>query len=113
MTRAGELRHWMTLQRLTDAADAYGDFGGGGSGGRTWADVGEPFPASIRTPAGRELMEMRQVSAEATHVVNTLYESGVTPSDRLKFGTRKFNILSAVNVDECDRDLEIVCKEVV
>ena len=41
------------------------------------------------------------------------YRTGLTPTHQFKVGSRTLNILSIMNVGERNRELEIMCKEVV
>ena len=41
------------------------------------------------------------------------YLSGIVPKMRVKVGSRIFDILSIINVDERNRELQLMCRESV
>jgi SPP1 family predicted phage head-tail adaptor len=61
---------------------------------------------------GRELWTAKQVVAEVTHRIRFRHLSGVVPTQRVVFGSRTFEILSVINPEERNRELELLCKEV-
>lgn len=105
--QAGALRHRLTLETPNTTADSFGE------------ETEAPYTTlatvwgSIEPLSGNERLRMQQVQAEVTHRVRIRYRSGVTPELRVKFGTRYFNILSVTNWEERNRELEIMCKELV
>ena len=57
----------------------------------------------------------RQIKAEASHAISMRYlgpEVTLNPTDRLLLGSRTFNLVSAVNVEERDRRYELVVQEI-
>jgi SPP1 family predicted phage head-tail adaptor len=74
---------------------------------RIWADVA---PQS-----GKEYQEAKQQNAELTHLIKVRYESAadLQPTDYLKLGGRRLDVLYRMNVMERDRELQLQCKEVV
>ncbi len=103
---AGAYRHRITLQQATETRDSLGGTV------QAWATFATVW-AAIEPLSGRELLQAQQVQAEVTHRVRLRYMNGVTAELRVLFGTRYFNILSAVNVQERNREIVLTCKELV
>ena len=103
MTRAGTLRHLITVEVLTSPAVRNSNTGAIADDWTTfttlWADI---QPAS-----GSEQMSAQKV----THELKTRYVSGVLPDMRITKGTRIWRIVSVLNVGERDRDLLILAQE--
>lgn len=101
---AGKLRHRVTIQRMTETQNDYGETT------QTWSDFAVS-DASISPLSGREAFQAMQMQADVTHKVVTRYVAGVTPRMRLTFGERLFNIESVINSEERNIQLELLCKE--
>jgi SPP1 family predicted phage head-tail adaptor len=70
--------------------------------------------ANVKTLRGRELFQANQVHNEVTVKVIIRYRSGILPKMQIKYGERVFEIIaSPININEQNRFLELVCKEVV
>lgn len=68
--------------------------------------------AEIKPLTGRELFTAQQRAAQVTHGVRMRYPgTAVTPEMRLNFNSRYFDILSVLNIDEQNRELQILAKE--
>lgn len=102
--QAGKLRHRVDIQKPTNAQNSLGEtvptFV---DQDRVWAEV---MPLS-----GRELLAARQTTGEVTHQVTIRWRDGLTPTHRIRFGTRIFEILSVINVEERNREMRVLCKE--
>jgi SPP1 family predicted phage head-tail adaptor len=104
---AGLLRHRFVIKTAIETKDS---FGGTVETQITFATVW----ASIEPLSGRELLQAQQVQAEVTHRVRMRYLHGVTSKMTGLFGTREFQFLAPpINKDERNRELEIMCKELV
>ena len=109
--RAGRMRHPIKVQRATTTStNAYGEPTLG------WLNLFSSW-AQITPLTGRELFAAQQVNSETTHGVRMRHNPGetVTPKDRITFndGNTILNIIQIMNVDERDRELELLCKEAV
>lgn len=51
--------------------------------------------------------------AKVTHEVHMRYRAGVTPRNRVSWGNRVFDIKSAINADERNVELILLCEEAV
>lgn len=95
-----------------------------GTGGE-WREFARCY-ADIRPLRGRELFDAQQVQSQVTHNIETEFISGVTSAMRIKFAKteqvnqneenadenfRIFEIGSAINVNEANRSLELLCVE--
>lgn len=110
--RAGPKRQRITVQVLSESQDSYGQKL------QSWVDDGT-YWAEIRTLSGREAVNAKQVKAETTHAVNLRYigslfpTGGLLPSSRLSFNGRIFNILYINNINERNREYQLLAQELV
>lgn len=104
MIAAGQLRHRITVEAFTETPRADGGID------EAWTNVGQRW-ASIEPLNGKEFMEAQQLGSEVTHRVKLRHFPGLTPKHRLTFGTRTFNIVSVLNLDERSIVAELMCKE--
>lgn len=100
----GQLRHRVTIQEPIRAKDA------GGGSTRTWTNVAT-VGAKIEPLKGMERLRAMQIEDSVTHKVTIRYRSGVKAAQRLLFGTRAFNIRAALNLEERNLWLELLCDE--
>lgn len=99
-----DLRHRVTLEALARAGDSGGGFV------ETWEEVAE-LAADIRPADGSETVEADRLAGSLTHQVVLRYRPGVVPAMRFRKGTRLFQILSVIDVDERRRWLKCFCEE--
>jgi SPP1 family predicted phage head-tail adaptor len=85
---------------------------GDGQGGcvESWADVAEVW-AELVPLKGYERMQAMQLESPITHRVTMRWRRGVTNAQRLLYGDRVFNIKEALNLDEQDAFLQLLCVE--
>lgn len=107
--RAGRLRHRVTLQTRSTAKDAYGHPVQSSSG---WTNVSTHW-ARIQPLNGTERNTADLVKGGISHLVTVRASTAFNPSRRLLFGSRIFNIESALQMDEIDHEMQIACKETV
>lgn len=100
----GKLRHRVTIQSESTTAD------GGGGFTLAWTDVTTVW-AAVEPLKGAERLRGQQLEAAVTHKITIRHRSDVTTKQRLKFGTRLFNVRAVINPDERDRWLELLCEE--
>lgn len=103
--QAGKLKHSVTVQRDTGTVNSSGQVV------ENWTTY-ITRRAEIVPLTGRELFAAQQVDGEVTHKVIMRYDSGVTSKMRLLFGSRVLNIESIININEANRDMELICKEI-
>ena len=90
--RAGRRTKKIIIQRSTPSRGDYGEEV------QAWATLSQPF-ANIKTVSGSETIQGGQIDAKSTHLI-TLRETDVTPNDRIKHGSRIFNIVKVMNPEE-------------
>lgn len=101
---AGRRDKKVTIQRRGSSKDTAGQII------ETWTDQSTIY-ASIAPVAGREYFNASGERAEVTHKIGIVYGPTVVPRDRIKFGTRIFDIKSVINTRERNRDLQLMCTE--
>jgi len=106
-TMVGKMRHRVIVKTIASSQETtMGSWTQAATTDSTrWASI-EPISARERITAG-------QVVPEATHVIRMRWNTAVTPSATLVYGTRTFEVLSSINVNERDKILELLCKELV
>ena len=103
--RAGALRHVVAIEGATLTR------GEGGVDAEAWTEEAT-VAASVEPLAGRELFAAQQAGSRVSHRVRMRYRPGVTPAKRLVYRGRVLNILSAIDVGERRRELEMLVEEV-
>jgi len=105
--KLGPMRQRVTLQSFTVSTwDSYGEEQ------KSWSDVGTYY-AEVLTLSGREAVNAKQICAEATHLVRIRWIGPVDPSQQFLWGGRTLHILHVNNVDNRNREYQILCNEVV
>lgn len=109
--RAGDLRHRVTFQIRATGVDPRD-----GSQLTTWVDVLADVPAAISPLSGRELMAAQAMQSAVSHQIDLRYHALLAnPKEvarmRIMFGSRIFNIQSAVTIDERRREMRVMAEE--
>lgn len=104
--RPGEYRNRITIQRQTENR---GEDGSVSYGWETFATVW----AKVMIKSGKEYWASAKINAELSGIIKCRYLSGVLPSMRIVYGSRTFEILAVIDIEERHRELEIQVKEVV
>lgn len=109
MKDAGRLRHRVTLQQYTGAADSYGDplY----ADDSQWSDVCNVW-AAIDPVSGREFYAAEQAQSAVTHKITLRWRSGVSAAWRVVLGRRVFRILSVIDWEERHESLLLMTQEV-
>ena len=102
--QAGKMRHRITIQQATTAADTYGQ------PIETWSTYAERW-ASIEPIRGREYWDAHQVNAEVTTRIRIRSLSGVTPKMRVSWNSQIFDIVSVIHVEQRNRETQLMCTE--
>lgn len=100
----GELRHRIVLESVTRVSD------GGGGAVVTWLPVAELW-ASITPTTGTEAVVADQLAGRVSHEIVVRHRSDILPAMRFRQGTRIFEILAALDVEERRRQLRCLCRE--
>ncbi len=94
----------VAIQRLAKAPDGQGGYV------ESWDDDFKVW-ASFEPLGGYEKFMAMQMQAEVTHKVTLRYRPDVGVGDRIRWGTRLFDIKEALDVDERRRFLRLKCVE--
>lgn len=117
---SGDFRHTVTVKYLNPNAGA-DDYG---APIEAWVELGK-MRVKIEPMAGREYWAAAQVQAERNVRMTGRWHPGwykqLTPvvrgnvgvTSQITFGSRVFNVLSVVNVEERNALMEIICQEAV
>lgn len=105
--RSGKLDKQIILQSPSGTRDAIGERV------TTWVDVATVW-AEISPLSVRDLLAAGQTQSEVTHRVRVRYESTIAAIDaswRVLFGVRVFVITGVRNINESNREFELLCSE--
>src|SRR5512146_1635699 len=102
--RVGDLRHRVTLQYETRTADGMGGYAS------VWNDAAQVW-AAIWPVSATETLQSAQQIGTITHRIRLRYRPDLKSTWRVKFGTRCFAIVSAINRNEQGVMWELVCRE--
>lgn len=105
--KAGALRHRCWIKQPTHT-DALGD----GDTTATWGTVTVCWGA-LEPLRGREWIESGLENSEVSAKFRMRYYSGIDPTMQLYFGSRTFEIVSVIDIDELHRELNLMVKELV
>ncbi len=100
----GKMNKRITIQTATDAQDSFN------SATETWADTVTLW-GNINPLSGKEYNANAQTESETTHVITVRYKSGITTKNRIKYGSRYFDIENVININESNQWLEMMCTE--
>jgi len=104
--RSGTLRHRCWIKTPTHANTA-------GTVTTTWGTAAVCW-GSLQPLRGREWTESHLAeNAEVTSRFRMRYVASIVPTMQLTFGTRTFEIISVINPDERNIELELMLKELV
>ena len=103
---AGKLNKRVTIQAPVTATDS------SGAPNPTWVDIAT-VSAAIEPLRGREFFSAQQANNELSHRVTIRYRRGIKPSYRLMYGIRYLEIESIIDPEERNRELQLMCKELV
>lgn len=102
--KAGKLRHRITIQKATEAPNAYGEMV------QTWGTFAT-VSASVEPLRGRELWAAGGQQARVTTRIRIRYLRGVTSKMRVLFGSRAFEIESIIDPEERNAEMQLMCQE--
>lgn len=103
---AGEYRHIVIFQELSNKRNAYGEIE------KEWKDVYKT-KAAIYPLSSREIFQAGVISNETSHKIYLRYSPLIKNDMRIKFNNRYFSIISIINFEEKNRELQLLCKEIV
>ena len=103
----GSLRHRITIEHKTvdnsglDPVETWSTFA------TVWAAI-EPLKGTERWIDGAKL-----ISSDVTGRIRIRYLKGVTSEMRVKFGSRVYEILAVINVNERCEEMSLMVKELI
>jgi len=101
-----DLLHSVELQNFASVAD------GMGGSTDTWSTVAT-VRAAVWPVSVSEQRKAASPTAVGTHQIRIRYYSGLSAAWRVKFGTRYFSIVSVVNKEERNVQMDLLCREVL
>ena len=104
--RIGDLNKIIDIQSKTRVADGIGGFT------ETWATQCSGIYAAIWPVSAKEQIQSDQMSMIITHRIRIRYRSRIKSDWRIKYANRYFSIMSIINPNEANGNLELLCKEV-
>ena len=107
MTRIGAMDKEITFQTGALSSD-----GMGAGGTTTWSDTLTCW-AAIWPLRGSEAVDNLKTEHSVTHKIRCWYSSSINAKQRIKYGSRYFEIISLINPDEANIELEIMATETV
>lgn len=106
MTRIGDMDKKVTFQTGALTGD-----GMGAGGTTTWSDTLTCWAAIWPLRSG-ESLENLKTELRVTHKIRCWYDSSISADQRVKYGSRYFQIVSLINPNEDSIELEILAEEV-
>lgn len=100
----GSLRHRIVIEAPVRTSD------GGGGALVTWTPVAEVW-AAITPSTGGESNLAEGVSGRISHEIAIRHRGGIAPAMRMRLGSRTFEIMAALIIDERRRMLRCLCRE--
>lgn len=104
---AGLKRHLLTLEKRTETLDDFGE------AVLTYATLTTAF-GSVEAVTSRERFDSQQVQAEVSHRLTIGFAplaATLTAADRIRFGTRIFDVVTPMDKDGRSRELTIMALE--
>jgi SPP1 family predicted phage head-tail adaptor len=107
--RSGTLSRYIEIQQRATAKDTFG------GQSATWTTITSVY-ALIEALSGTERAAAASYSTDVSHRVTVRYQAlfddpRVIATYRVKYGTRIFQVLAGLNVDEANRTIELMCAE--
>lgn len=109
--RAGPMRERLVIQRATTTQDGYGE------PIETWATHATRW-AQVEPLRGAERFEAQRLNPDLAYRVRVRHDTtvdGVTPKDRIYWTrkTRTLRIHEVINIGARDREVQLICSELV
>ena len=105
--RAGNLKKLINIEYPNATSD------GMGGSGTVWASLSINIWAAIWPISAKEMFQSYQITNTVSHKIRIRYRSDITPSMRVKYRTKYFNIVSIINPEMGNELLDLICKEVI
>ena len=103
---AGKLRHRIVIQSPTETVNSYGERE------QSWSTFATVW-GSIEPLKGSEFIAAQQTNAELSVRMRIRYLAAIKPKYRVSWNDRTFEINSIANIEERNREIELMCTEMV
>jgi SPP1 family predicted phage head-tail adaptor len=103
-TPIGEMKQIITIQQKTITQ------GSDGAPVENWAEFATVW-AKVRIQNGREFWAAQKNNAELSGLINIRYISGVTELMRVSYNSIVYQIITVINIEEANRELELHVKK--
>lgn len=103
---AGKLRKLITIQQQSISSDEYG------AQVITWSTYYIAW-ASVEPLQGREYFAGQQFQSKVDTKFILRYVAGVTPKMRISYNSLFYDIESIINIEDRNRELQIMCSRIV
>ncbi len=104
--RAGRLRHRLSLQSPTFTNTSVGTIT------TTWGTAATIW-GSVEPLRGREFYDSALINSDITSRIVVRYTSDIEPNYKIVFGTRTFLIVSIIDIDERNKEMDLMVTEEV
>lgn len=104
--RSGNLKHKIIIQSSTVTKDDYG------AEVSTWEDFTTVY-SSIEPLRGQELFASQQTYNKVISKIRLRYIAGIKTDMRVNYNGRLFDIEAIINIRELNKELHLVCSEIV
>lgn len=102
---ATECNKTIYIQTFTDTDDGEGGFA------KAWADSASYYWAAVLPMRATQIYNFKSVNVEATHMVKIRGLNSIDESQRIRFGTRIFEVLTVEDVQEREFVKWVMVKE--
>lgn len=104
LQNAGKYRHPITIQKQSETKNEYGERV------TVWTDF-TLSRASMNPISGKQYLNSEAIKSEISHQIHLRYIPNLDPTMRVKFGDRYFQIITIINFQEMNKELQLMCKE--
>lgn len=104
MIRTGRMNKRITIQTYTQAADTYGE------PIRTWSDIGTRW-AAVEPLTMREFITAKQLASQIDIRFITRYLADIKPKMRIVYNSENYNIEAVININNQNRELQLLCSK--
>jgi SPP1 family predicted phage head-tail adaptor len=105
MIPAGQMDKLVTIKSAVETQDSTGAVT------QAWTTTVCTLWCRMMTTGQREIVRYGSVCNEASYVFEGWWQTGITSKMRVEYGSRVFQIVSAINVDEKSELIALVVKE--
>ena len=100
------MRQRITIQSKTVERDTFGDEV------ITWVEFDVVW-AAVEPLTGREFLDAKMVTAEVTTRIRIRHQDGISPEMQVVFGSKTYDILAVIHVQEREREDHLMCQEII